>query len=275
AQLQGTGRITAVSFGDGATSTGAFHEALTLASIWKLPLVFVCQNNQYAEYTSLSEYTLSDSFAKKAAAYEMPGVRVDGKDPVAVYEAARIAIDRARRGNGPTLIEAVCHRLQGHAFGSDTGHMDKKALEAAKKEAPVPTFRARLLVEEVAGEDELAAIDSMVSAEVEEAVTFARSAPLPAEEEIYRDVFATTDMVPELDRRAPASASGPLSPISGAPTRTFVEAITDALDVALGRDKRVVLMGEDIADPAGGVAKATHGLSTRYGRDRVRPTPIA
>lgn len=275
AQLQDTGRITVVNFGDGATSTGAFHEALTLASIWKLPVLFVCQNNQYAEYTSLSEYTLSGSFAKKAAAYEIPGVRVDGNDPVAVYEAAKVAIDRARRGEGPTLMEAVCHRLQGHAYGSDTAHMDKKALEAARKAAPVPSFRARLLAEEVANEAELAAIDASVIAEVDEAVAFARTAPMPVAEEIYQDVFASVEMVPELDRRGPAKAAGSPLPAKGARSRTFAQAITDALDIALGRDDRVVLMGEDIADPAGGVAKVTHGLSTRYGRERVRPTPIA
>jgi TPP-dependent pyruvate/acetoin dehydrogenase alpha subunit len=164
AQMQGSGRVTVVNFGDGATSTGAFHEALTLASIWKLPVVFVCQNNQYAEYTALAEYTRSRSFAKKADGYEMPGIRVDGNDPVAVHAAAGEAIARARRGEGPTLIEAVCHRLQGHAFGSDDAHMDKPTLEAAKKSAPVGAFRARLLAEGVAAEAELVQLETSIRA---------------------------------------------------------------------------------------------------------------
>ncbi len=273
--LQKTGRVTIVNFGDGATSTGAFHEALTLASIWKLPVVFVCQNNQYAEYTGLTEYTLLESLATKAAAYRMPGVRVDGNDPLAVYEAAQIAIERAKRGDGPTLLEAVCHRLQGHAFGSDDAHMDKAALEAAKKAAPLPVFRARLLAQKVASETELTALESAARAEVDEAIAFARSAPLPAPEELYTDVFASTSSIPELDQRPAAGAPRSPAPAPGTRKITFGAAITDALDIALGRDKNVFLLGEDIADPAGGVVKTTYGLSTKYGRDRVRPTPIA
>ena len=125
-QLRGTDKVCVCNFGDGATSIGAFHEALNLAAVWKLPVIFVCQNNQYAEYTSLAEYTLTKDFSKRAAAYEMTGVRVDGTDPVAVHEAATAAVARARSGEGPTLIEAVCHRLQGHSFGSDEGHMMRR-----------------------------------------------------------------------------------------------------------------------------------------------------
>lgn len=274
-QLRGTGHVTVVSFGDGATSTGAFHEALTLASIWKLPVIFVCQNNQYAEYTALAEYTLSDNFAKKAAAYEMPGVRVDGNDPAAVHDAAKVAIDRARRGDGPTLIEAVCHRLQGHAFGSDEAHMDKSALAAARKSAPLILLRARLLAGKICTEAELAAVDASARAEVDDAIEYARATPLPTADELHDDVFASTAHIPELDTRAPAKAVGTPAPAAGTRQMTFGAAINEALDIALGRDERVVLMGEDIADPAGGVVKTTYGLSTKYGRERVRPTPIA
>jgi 2-oxoisovalerate dehydrogenase E1 component len=275
AQMQGSGRVTVVNFGDGATSTGAFHEALTLASIWKLPVVFICQNNQYAEYTALAEYTRSQSFARKSDAYEIPGVRVDGTDPLAVHAAAGDAIARARRGDGPTMIEAVCHRLQGHAFGSDDAHMDKPALQAAKQAAPVPAFRARLLKEGVASEAELATLEKQVRAEVDEAIAFARAAPPPAADELYTDIFADTRGIPDLDARGGSRAVG--TPVPAASTRMlpFAAAITDALDVALARDPRVVLFGEDIADPAGGVLKATAGLSTKHGRERVRPTPIA
>ncbi len=273
--LQGTGRVTVVNFGDGATSTGAFHEALTLAAIWKLPVVFVCQNNQYAEYTALAEYTLATSFAAKADAYGIPGLRVDGNDPVAVYEQSGIAIDRARRGDGPTLIEAVCHRLQGHAFGSDLAHMDKAALDHAKQVAPLPTFRRRLLAEQICTEGQLAAIDAQARTEVDDAIAFARAAPLPEAAELYTDVYSSPALIPELDRRPAARAIGSAVPAPGTRQLTFGGAINEALDIALARDPSVLLMGEDIADPAGGVVKATYGLSTKYGRDRVRPTPIA
>jgi pyruvate/2-oxoglutarate/acetoin dehydrogenase E1 component/TPP-dependent pyruvate/acetoin dehydrogenase alpha subunit len=275
AQLQGTGRIAVVNFGDGATSTGAFHEALTLASVWKLPVVFVCQNNQYAEYTALAEYTRCSSFAKKADAYEIAGARVDGTDPVAVHAVAGEAIARARRGDGPTMIEAVCHRLQGHAFGSDDAHMDRVALERAKKNAPVPVFRARLLSERVATEAELVATEAAIRAEVDEAIAFARQAPAPAPEELYTDIFANGAGVPDLDRRPPARAAGTPPPEGTTRKIPFAAAINEALDLALSRDSRVITFGEDVQDPAGGVLKVTAGLSTKHGRDRVRPTPIA
>jgi 2-oxoisovalerate dehydrogenase E1 component len=274
-QLMRSGRVTVVNFGDGATSTGAFHEALNLAAVWKLPVLFVCQNNQYGEYTAIPEYTLTRDFSKRASAYEMRGAQVDGTDPVAVHAAAKDALERARRGEGPTLLEAVCHRLQGHAFGSDTAHMDKAALEAAKQVAPVPRFRARLLDGKVATEAELAAIEAAARQEVDAAIAFAKEAPPPAVEDLYTDVFATPDVIPELDRRPPQRAAGSAAPPAGTRKLTYGAAITDALDVALGRDPKVVMMGEDIADPAGGVVKATYGLSSRHGRDRVRPTPIA
>jgi pyruvate/2-oxoglutarate/acetoin dehydrogenase E1 component/TPP-dependent pyruvate/acetoin dehydrogenase alpha subunit len=273
-QLKGTNRVAVVSFGDGATSTGAFHEAMNLAAVWKLPVVFVCQNNQYAEYTGLDEYTLNKAFGTRGAAYGMPGVTVDGTDPVAVHAAAAAAIERARNGLGPTLLEAVCHRLQGHAFGSEETHMDKGALQAARKAAPVPRFRARLIEEGHATEAELARIDTEARAEVDDAIEFARAAPLPAADEIYTDVYAHTGLIPELSALPPAA---PSTEPAGTATRqlTLGGAVNEALDIALGADKRVFLLGEDIADPAGGVVKTTYGLSTKHGRDRVRPTPIA
>lgn len=274
AQLQKSTRVTIVNFGDGATSTGAFHEALTLASIWKLPVVFVCQNNQYAEYTALAEYTPLKSFAQKGDGYGIQNARVDGNDPIAVHDAAALAIARARRGDGPTLLEAVCHRLQGHAFGSDDKHMDKVALEAAKKAAPVHTFRARLLAEKIASDADLTLIETKVRKDVDDAIEYARGAPVPESGELYTDVFESPSYIPELDKRPAAPAARLPESGAGARTLTYGAAITEALDIALGRDSRVVLLGEDIADPAGGVVKATYGLSTKYGRDRVRPTPI-
>lgn len=271
-QLQRSDRVTVVTFGDGATSTGAFHEALNLAAVWRLPVVFVCQNNQYAEYTSLAEYTLTRDFSARAAGYGMPGVNVDGTDPVAVYHAVGAAITRAREGQGPTLIEAVCHRLQGHAFGSDDSHMDKEALQAAKRDAPVPKFRAALIASGDYPEAELEVLEKRVESEVQDAVEFARAAPLPEPDELYRDVFASLDDIPELSR---AVRPAPALPVPGTRMITFSAAVAEALDTAMARDESVFLLGEDIADPAGGVVKTTYGLSTKYGRDRVRPTPIA
>ena len=149
AMLNNTGRITVVSFGDGAANIGAVHEAMNLASLWQLPVIFLCQNNQYAEYTSYSESTRSKNLAKRAHAYEMPGVQVDGTDPVAVYHAGIEAIARAKDNKGPTFIEATCERLQGHAFGSDEDHMDQNRLLEAKNNSPLKKFRERLITENI------------------------------------------------------------------------------------------------------------------------------
>ncbi len=275
AQLRGTGRVTVVTFGDGATSTGAFHEALNLAAVWQLPVIFVCQNNLYAEYTAIPEYTLAHDFAARASAYRMPGLRVDGNDPLAVHAAAEEAVRRARSGDGPTFIEAVCHRLQGHAFGSELTHMDQAALAAAQAAAPVPAFRARLLADGFCSESDLMAIEGAAKAEVADAIEFARAAPLPTVEDLYTDVFAATDPIPDLDARPMAAPLADAAPPGKMQKLTMGAAINQALDLALGQDSRVFLLGEDIADPAGGVVKTTFGLSTKYGRDRVRPTPIA
>ena len=274
-QMRNSDRVCICNFGDGATSIGAFHEALNLAAVWRLPVVFVCQNNQYAEYTAIAEYTLTKDFSKRAAAYEIPGVRVDGVDPVAVYEAAYEAVQRARAGDGPTLIEAVCHRLQGHSFGSEQGHMDQAALARAKESAPLIRFRKRLLESTLTSEETLKKIESEVRAEVDAANARAKGCAPPETEELYRDVFADVGHIPDLSSElATARAAGQYAPV---PSRkmTFGQAVNEALALALESDPTVFLLGEDIADPAGGVVKTTEGLSTRFGRDRVRPTPIA
>jgi len=273
-QLKGSGRVVVVNFGDGATSIGAFHEGLVMASIWKLPVVFVCQNNHYAEYTSLEEYTRTTDFSKRAAAYEMAGVRVDGSDPLAVRDAAAKAVDRARRGEGPTLIEAYCERLQGHSFGSDEGHMDQERLEAARAATPLSVFRARILAAGAATEEELAKIDAAARREVEQAMKYAKDSPAPPPEELYMDVFGDPASLPP--GHGPGGTAPQAKPLPSTERQLlFAQAVNEALAIALESDPKVFLMGEDIADPAGGVLKVTAGLSSRFGRDRVRPTPIA
>jgi pyruvate/2-oxoglutarate/acetoin dehydrogenase E1 component/TPP-dependent pyruvate/acetoin dehydrogenase alpha subunit len=274
-QLRGGTRVCVCNFGDGATSIGAFHEALNLAAVWKLPVVFVCQNNQYAEYTGLAEYTLTPDFSTRAAAYGMHGVRVDGTDPVAVHTAATAAVARARAGQGPTLLEAVCHRLQGHSFGSEETHMDAAALKQARADSPLSRFRKRLIGEHIASEAQLAQVESAVKAEVTAAMDRARALPPPPADELYSDVFADASLIPDraIESAAPRAAGTYVASTSRAPM-TFGQAVNEALAIALEADQSVFLLGEDIADPAGGVVKTTYGLSTRFGRDRVRPTPI-
>jgi pyruvate dehydrogenase E1 component alpha subunit len=188
-QLRGDGRVTVANFGDGAANIGAFHESLNLASVWKLPVIFVCQNNEWGEHTAYDK-TSNVRVADRAAAYGIPGERVDGNDPFAMYAAAREAIERARAGEGPTLIEAMTYRFHGHVFGDQDAYMDKDRKARAMADDPVPRFRAGLIADGVASEEQLVAMEAEIEAQIDEAVEFALASDFPGVEELKRDVFA-------------------------------------------------------------------------------------
>jgi len=166
------------------------HETFNMAMLWKLPVIFVCQNNRYAEHTSYEKGTSARRIADRAGAYDIPGVRVDGNDPVAMYAAAHEAVARARSGHGPTLIEAMTFRFFGHVFGDADKYMDKAQKAAAIADDPLPRFRAKLLTDGVASEDQLAAIEAGHEFALDEAVEFALASPFPNMDELRLDVFA-------------------------------------------------------------------------------------
>ncbi|OBG23600.1 thiamine pyrophosphate-dependent dehydrogenase E1 component subunit alpha [Mycobacterium sp. 852002-51057_SCH5723018] len=188
---KGLDRVTVVSFGDGATNTGSFHEAANMAALWDLPLVFVCQNNLFAEMTPTSATMKLDHVAQRAAGYGMPGVRVDGNDPLAVKSALDEALARARGGEGPTLIEAVTFRFRGHYFGDRMPYIPKDQLAAAMAADPVPRFRDHLAGAGICGAEELDRIDNEALARVEDALATVMGAESPSLEELDRDVYAT------------------------------------------------------------------------------------
>lgn len=195
-QLDGDGRAVVTTFGDGSTSIGAFHEAMNLAGLWKLPIVFFCQNNGWGEHTPIEEYAASTDLAARAQAYAMQTVKVDGFDPVAVALTARAALQRARDGGGPTFIECITYRLTGHSGSSDYSYMPKDRLSAATERDPAPNFRRRLLDEGVFDEAALARVDEEVAAAVDDAFAFAESSPQPPAAERYTDVFADQGALP-------------------------------------------------------------------------------
>lgn len=189
-QLSGTDRVTVAYFGDGASNIGAFHEALNLASVWKLPVVFVCQNNRFAEHTRYEVGTAVDQISARAGGYSMPGVTVDGNDPLDVYHAARTAVERARRGEGPTLIEAMTFRLFGHVFGDDDSVMRPGERDQALRDDPYPAYRSWLVENGHADESLLAAIEAAHAADIDEALRFALESPYPDIAELRYDVYA-------------------------------------------------------------------------------------
>jgi pyruvate dehydrogenase E1 component alpha subunit len=190
AKLEGKGRVSVANFGDGAANIGAFHESLNLAALWALPVIFVCQNNRYAEHTSFQDSTLIEHLSSRAAGYGMAGVTVNGNDPDEMYGAAKIAIDRARAGEGPTLIEALTFRFNGHLIGDAAHYIDKEILAAARERDPMPILRARLLAEGIASEAEIAAIEADIEAQLDVAQAAAYAAEYPGLIEMKRDVFA-------------------------------------------------------------------------------------
>jgi TPP-dependent pyruvate/acetoin dehydrogenase alpha subunit len=189
ARFQKSDRVTAVTFGDGATNTGSFHEGANLAATWKLPVVFVCQNNLYAEMTPVEETMAVEHVADRAKGLGMPGVTVDGNDPVATYFALKQAVDRARSGGGPTLIEAVTFRFEGHYAGDQMKYIPEGQLQEKAADDPMVTF-PRTLLDNGFSEDDLKAIEEAVAKEVDDAVETAKSAPPPDAEELERDIYA-------------------------------------------------------------------------------------
>jgi len=173
-------RVGVAFFGDGAVNNGAFHEGLNMASIWKLPALFVCENNQYATEVPFRYASGNPSVSSRGAAYGIPGIEVDGNDVLAVYQVAEEAVARARRGDGPTLIECLTYRTRPHAEGmGDFTYRTKEEVEEWKKSDPIGLWRRRLIVAGVAGEEKLAEIDATLQAEVDDAVHFAEGSPWP------------------------------------------------------------------------------------------------
>ncbi len=187
-QNRGDGRITVTCFGDGATNIGAFHEALNMAQLYKLPVIFICQNNRYGEHTAFADHTSVDSIVTRADAYGMKGVKVDGNDAEAMYTAVKEAADRARAGDGPTLIEAMCYRMLGHFFGADFSYMPKEHLEEMAREDPLPRIR-KLMLEYQYSEAELDAVVAGIDTEIEAAVQFGMDSPFPDADELRKDVY--------------------------------------------------------------------------------------
>jgi len=207
-QVKGTDQVVLCFFGDGAAKQGAFHESLNIASLWKLPIVYILENNQYQAYTRVeledANAAAGEDLSVKARAYSMPGVTVDGSDPIAVYQVVGQAVARARQGKGPTLVEAKVYRLSAHGNAITVPPVpthfpeheaiavygDPQEYEAGKSRDPIPRFRAFLLNAGIASNSELDTIEEQARAEMNEAVKFALESPDPAPEEALGYVYA-------------------------------------------------------------------------------------
>lgn len=188
-KMKGTDRVTVCFFGDGASNTGAFYEGVNLAAVWNLPVVFVCENNQYAQSTPRATHQKVKDIADRAAAFNIPGVVMDGMDVFDVYQKSGEAIDRARVGGGPTLLEAKTYRFLGHFVGDPQPYRTKEEVEEWKQRDPILLFRQRVFGEGKISAAELDAIDAAIKKEMEAAVEFGRTSPEPEVETALQDIF--------------------------------------------------------------------------------------
>ncbi|MYM64228.1 thiamine pyrophosphate-dependent enzyme [Pseudomaricurvus sp. HS19] len=271
-KLRGTDKVTIVNFGDGATSIGAVHEAMNMAGVWELPVIFLCQNNLIGEYTAIPDYTKGENFTSRAEALGFRGVRLNGNDPVAFHNGMKEIIASVREGKGPVFVEAMTNRLGPHA-GVGWSHLLKgDDLKAAKTDWPVPATRQALLDAGICTEEELADIDNSAKAEVAEAVEWAMNSPVTGEDEMLLDVYGDPDVVPRRGQRIKREAEPEWT--GETKTMAMFEAVQDALDLSMQADENVYCLGEDIGDDPGGVFKCFKGMQSKWG-ERIRPTPIA
>jgi len=266
AQLRGTRRVAAAFIGEGATSEGDFHEAVNLAAVWKLPVLFVIENNQYALSTSAAEQYACRDLADRGLGYGIPGVIVDGNDLLAVYRAVAAAAKRARRGEGPSLLEFKTFRMRGHEEASGTSYVPKQLLEEWGPKDPITRFENLLLEHGVLTpvERELIRGDLKPRIETLADAALASADPVSSAELERADVYAPSGL--RLAEPTPEA-------LAAAPERRYVDAISDGLREAMRRNPQTLLLGQDIAE-YGGVFKVSEGFVAEFGKARVRNTPI-
>jgi 2-oxoisovalerate dehydrogenase E1 component len=272
-KLQGTDRVVICFFGDGASNEGTFHEGLNMASLWNLPVIFVAENNLYGMSVPWVKASKRQNIAERAAAYDIPGEVVDGMDVIAVRGAVARAVERARRGEGPTLIEAKTYRYYGHS------HSDPRAYRTREEEAywrdrdPIKVQKANMLSVKMLEEAEFEALQQTVAAKLEQAMVYSQASPEPDPKELITDVFAPSKFTPsdyENDRRLRQAIS------DGSVKRqlAYSQALVEAQREEMLRDPHVFLFGEDIG-LYGGAYGATRGLFQEFGERRVIDTPIS
>ena len=193
-KMQNTDRVVISFFGDGASNQGACHEAMNLASIWKLPVIFLCENNQYAVTTSFKETVSTENVSDRATAYNMPGVLVDGQDVMAMHEATVHAVQRARAGEGPTLLEAKTYRYEDHSEGLNRilrePYRTEEEIEFWRQRDPIDIHSKWLLENDVASQGEIDKVQNDVYEAIDDALQFARESPYPDEADLFTDLFA-------------------------------------------------------------------------------------
>jgi 2-oxoisovalerate dehydrogenase E1 component len=280
-QMQKTDKVAICFFGDGATNEGNFHESLNMAAVWKLPVVFVCENNQYGMSTSVARANAARDIADRAVAYNIPGVGVDGMDVLAVYSAVKDAVAHARSGAGPVLVNCVTYRYYGHSKSDRQLYRTKEEVQAWRERDPILGFATWLIEHGYMTQADVDASAARADAAIAEAIAFGDAGPEPSVANLTEDVYYVEPKV-EADpyhvlpawADATFGAQTPINPASGDREITYSQAVTEAMSQALEHDPRVIFFGEDIG-VYGGAFGVSDGMVARFGADRVRDTPIS
>lgn len=263
-KILGRDLVSIIFFGDGAANQGTFHESMNLASVWKLPVVFVCEDNAWAMSVPKTVSTAVQDNAQRAAGYNMPGVIVDGNDAVSMWNTAGEAVVRARSGKGPTLLDCKTYRFRGHIEGDQQIYRSREEAEEWLSKDPILRMEKLLLNREVLAQEGLDRIRAEEESQVNKAIELARNSPYPRPEESLTSVFEET-----------VQPIGSL-PEAGSRELTFGEAITEAMRQEMERDNRVILLGEDVrVGMGGGAFGCSTGLHEQFGDQRVIDTPIS
>jgi 2-oxoisovalerate dehydrogenase E1 component len=262
AKIRGTDDVAIAFFGDGASNQGVFHESLNLAAVWKLPIVFICENNQYALNTAFGDTTAVEQIALRAGSYGIPGRTIDGNDAAEVYAVVGEAVERARTGGGPSLVEAMTWRWGPHSMRANLPEpRSEESRRTWEARDPVLLMENNLSAEGREWRDGVAKIRAAIEEEITGAVEFAESSPEPDSEVLQTSVYVAhtqhTEPTSDTERQL-----------------TYTQALNEALDQEMARDDRVIVMGEDVG-ATGGIFQVTKGLVDTFGRDRVRDTPIS
>lgn len=272
-KLQGTDQVVLCFFGDGAANTGNFHEALNMASLWDLPVIFIAENNMYAMSVPWAKASKLPDIADRACAYGIPGETVDGMDVLSVRGAVARAVERARRGQGPTLIEAKTYRWYGHSHSDPRAYRTREEEAGWKAHDPITLLKENMKVVGLLGEAEFEELDQGVKAKLERAMAYSEASPEPSPDELYTDVYAPskitqTEIEAERQWRERVRRDPDMRVIS------YAQALQEAMREEMLRDERVFIFGEDVG-LYGGAYGATRGLWEEFGDWRVIDTPIS
>jgi 2-oxoisovalerate dehydrogenase E1 component len=269
-KLLKTDQAAVAFFGDGATNNGAFHEGLNLASIWNLPVLFVCENNQFATEVPFEYAAGNPRVANRGECYGMPGFEVDGNDVLAIYETAGEAVRRARSGDGPTLIECRTYRTRAHAEGmGDFSYRTREQVEEWKQRCPIARLKSRIVADGAATAEELDAIVDDVAQQIAEAHKFAEASPWPDAASAAEHIYAAPKPVGQITIRETDKR-----PAEGTREITYMKATHEALAEEMAVNPKIFVMGEGIGK-RGGNFNSTTGLFDLYGPVRLCDTPIA